>query len=223
MDSLKTINYAQVSSTDSYNNPTEIDATVREYIPGDDVRKIHWKSTAKTGKLLTRKTIGEEKQGIGIVMDSARYYENPEQYLPIENKIMEIVIAFTMYFVKNHIPVRNYSYHENMLTLSVKDIEEFNTFYSHMSDFRFEKENEQEKMFSYLVNDKTFFDNKLVVFVLHEFNESARNLVDTLCENNVSSVIYLVNDEDNDIKPGKINSLSELIMVSSEADIKEEL
>ena len=223
LEALKTITSAQVTSRDSYRNLSEIDATVRDYIPGDDIRKIHWKSTARTGKLLTRKTIGEEKQGIGIVMDCARYSENPEEYLPIENKMMEIVIALTMYFVRNNISIRSYMYALGLSDMPVKNIDEFNNFYSNISNVRFDKENTVDAMLGELLSDRSVFDNKLMVFVLHEWNETVSEALDTLCENNVSSVVYLVNDDKVDVKPGKINSLSDLFIISSDADLKEEL
>ena len=78
-------------------------------------------------------------------------------------------------------------------------------------------------MLKELLSDRSVFDNKLMVFVLHEWNETVSEALDTLCENNVSSVVYLVNEDKVDVKPGKINSLSDLFIISSDADLKEEL
>ena len=40
---------------------TEPDILVRNYTEGDSLKQIHWKATARAGKLLTRTRVGEEK------------------------------------------------------------------------------------------------------------------------------------------------------------------
>ena len=46
------------------------DATVREYASGDDVRRIHWRSTARTGEIMVRREEAAWDPAAWIILDS---------------------------------------------------------------------------------------------------------------------------------------------------------
>lgn len=69
-----------------------LDSVVREYVPGDTIRGIHWQATAKTGRLQSRREIGEERNNIYIYLDTTRVGKELKEYLPIENKKLELVL-----------------------------------------------------------------------------------------------------------------------------------
>ncbi|WP_349828428.1 DUF58 domain-containing protein [Brevibacterium litoralis] len=48
---------------------TERDLLTREYVPGDDLRHVHWKSTARTGDLRVRPEIAEDTPHLVVVLD----------------------------------------------------------------------------------------------------------------------------------------------------------
>lgn len=49
-----------------------VDAThVREYSRGDDIRRIHWRSSARTGELMVRQDDSEPRPSLVIVLDEA--------------------------------------------------------------------------------------------------------------------------------------------------------
>ena len=45
-------------------NPSEPDVLVRKYIPGDDIRRISWKQSARSGQLLVRNMSDEENKNL---------------------------------------------------------------------------------------------------------------------------------------------------------------
>lgn len=45
---------------------------LREYVPGDAIRDIDWKATARSGQTLVRRYVDERKHNILLVMDSGR-------------------------------------------------------------------------------------------------------------------------------------------------------
>lgn len=53
--------------------------SLREYVPGDEYRKIDWSATARRGKLITRQYEAERSQNILIVIDSGRNMLQPIQ------------------------------------------------------------------------------------------------------------------------------------------------
>ncbi|MDO5644480.1 MAG: DUF58 domain-containing protein [Dermabacter sp.] len=48
---------------------TELSAFSRPYVAGDDPRRIHWRSTARTGTLMTREEEGTEAQLLVVALD----------------------------------------------------------------------------------------------------------------------------------------------------------
>ena len=46
----------------------EIEDALREYQPGDDLRHVHWKSTAKTGRLMVRQYEESRRSRMAVVL-----------------------------------------------------------------------------------------------------------------------------------------------------------
>ncbi len=204
LENPKTIE--QVDSDPAENQITdgEPDSFVRDYMQSDGMKRIHWKASASAGKLLTRKIASEEKQGIAIVMDSARYSDEEEEYIPLENKMCELVIALSRYFAGNNTPVNLYTYsgvsglNENL----IKDISGFKSFYESFSHFRFEEDQTKERLFANLMGNKEIYAKKTVIMVLHGITKEAAELVKILEQNNVTVVVYDVRGERKEDKKG---------------------
>ena len=43
---------------------------LREYVPGDDLRRIHWRSTARTGELLVKQMVDTTRPELVVVLDN---------------------------------------------------------------------------------------------------------------------------------------------------------
>lgn len=54
---------------------------IREYAPGDSRRQIHWKSTAKTGRLMVRQYEESRRSRMAVVLGVAEYeYADPDEF-----------------------------------------------------------------------------------------------------------------------------------------------
>ncbi|MDO7867830.1 DUF58 domain-containing protein [Nocardioides jiangxiensis] len=54
---------------------------LREYLPGDDLRHIHWRSSARHGQLLVRQFLDTRRSHINVIVDSdPASYRDPEDY-----------------------------------------------------------------------------------------------------------------------------------------------
>jgi len=68
--------------------------TIREYAPGDDVRHIHWMSTARTGSLMIRHYVDNRRPYIGILVDNRSSSMSPDDFeRAIEVAASQIVSA----------------------------------------------------------------------------------------------------------------------------------
>jgi uncharacterized protein (DUF58 family) len=76
--------------------------TLREYVVGDDLRAIHWKSTARTGKLMVRKHVDTSQPQITIVLDTRRSVHSEESF----ERAVEVVASMVVSSSRRNCPVR---------------------------------------------------------------------------------------------------------------------
>jgi uncharacterized protein (DUF58 family) len=53
---------------------------MREYVPGDDPRMIHWPTTARTGTLMVREHVEVRRPEFTIVLDTADAAGTPDDF-----------------------------------------------------------------------------------------------------------------------------------------------
>jgi uncharacterized protein (DUF58 family) len=72
---------------------------IREYQPGDDVRFIDWKSSAKTGKIMTRQYIEERSRTTIIAVDvsSSIFFGSIEQKYTVVREIAAVLALLSEY------------------------------------------------------------------------------------------------------------------------------
>ena len=220
---LKTLENIDSASVDSLGGNTEADVTVRDYVPGDDIRKIHWKLTAVSGKLLVRNTTGEVKQGIGIIMDPQRYSQDPYEYLPLENKITETVIALLQFFLANSTDVSAYTYQTVLRSDLIKDADAFKEFYTFLSGYRFDKDTSVKSMLSQLISEGTLFSHRIVITVLHTISADALEAIRLMELNGVTVIVYLVTDDEHETENARTMLHGKFFRIGTEEDLKEVL
>lgn len=54
--------------------------TIREYQPGDDIRQIHWMSTARVGQLMLKQNVDNRRPFLGVVVDANPQSMSPDQF-----------------------------------------------------------------------------------------------------------------------------------------------
>ena len=53
-----------------HGSPSSDFLTLREYVHGDDLRKVHWKSTARTGNLMIKQNEHRRESGVFLLLDT---------------------------------------------------------------------------------------------------------------------------------------------------------
>lgn len=222
LDSLDSIDIQRVVR-DSKQEPSRLDVLAREYVPGDDLRRIHWSMSAKSGKLMTREKIGEEQHGVGIILDTMRYSESDKEYLPIENKMLETVLAIILFLAEKRIPAREFHLAERLKVHNVEGLSQFDEFYEKMSDIEFSRKNEHKALFTKLEYSNDIYGLQAVFMVMHTWSVDGQRLLERLFLENIFVVIYLVNDDKAlDIQIPKSNRIR-VVRIASDDDLKEVL
>ena len=178
---------------------TELDVVTREYALGDSLKQINWKATARAGKLMSRRPVGEEKRGAALIFDTERCSEKPEVYLPIENKILEIVLALSLFMSKNNVPV-SFFYHQNgsktgVIQGKLDSLEDIEEFYKQIKKVSFDKASNMRSYLAGILQDGLVMDKAIVFFVLHDMDNDVLKTTYQLAENDTFVISYVVTDE----------------------------
>ena len=171
------------------------DILVREYIPGDDIRMINWKATARVGKPMVKALMGEDTPSVRIIMDSYKYSEKPEEYLPLENKILETVLALVYYYAENGIDASVSLYNDQFIDHKIGGTDSFEEFYAGMSGFCFRRDNEIAKLIGGCERETVPSSAESVVFVLHKWTDEVSAYSAMLSGNTVRQSLFLITDD----------------------------
>lgn len=232
LDSLKSMEMVS-QMMESRANATELDVTSRAYVPGDDIRQVHWSLTAKSGKLMIREKIGQEQNGIAIVLDTMRYHTEDKKYLPVENKMLETVLALAFYTVKKGMACREFHVGsvinhpkdkgKHVTQHTVHHLQEFDAFYRMISNVEFDNTKTQEMLFSGLTQMPEFFSCNAVFMVLHEWTKESQEMVLRLEQHLVPVIVYLVTDDGFEPQENEDCARVRFVRIKSDDSLKEVL
>lgn len=195
LDRLKSRDISAVTSREIQINPQIPDILVREYIQGDDIRKINWNATAHRNQLMVRKQVGESQPCIGIVMDSQRYYYDEKVFIPVENKMLELNLALSLYYLKKNMEIHSLYYQGSVTEKHIRNIGGFDEYYNILSAFAFKSTNSTDSLFVDAIQCNNLMNTHSVVFIIHEWSEKMAVLAEVLSNNNIPVVAYIVNHD----------------------------
>ena len=218
---LHTMDRIVNNSRDARENMTEPDVLAREYVPGDDVRKIHWRATAAMQKLMTRENIGIRQQQVGIIMNPRRCSSRQEESLPVENKLLEVVIALVLFFAGNGIEAVFFMGQGETDEITVSNMSRFDDFYARISEYVFDEENDTKVFYENALRSGSMSEKRQVFLVTYELAEEEEVLIGELVRNSVTVTVYVIdfaNEKAEDLPdiPG-----CDIVRVATDADLAE--
>ena len=184
-----------VSERESRLRPNIPSMTVREYVPGDDPRLLHWNATAAAQKLMVREMTAEAKNRIAILVDKQRPAKKIGEYLPPENKIVEMTVALTEHYLKSRIPVDVYFLTDHVNCISVCDSTGFGTLYQAMIDYLFREDITSEGTISGLLAGGNMTGYKQILWIGYELSEGSLSLLRNAGGGEAGISAYLVEKE----------------------------
>ena len=178
---------------------TELDAVTREYAAGDALKQINWKATARMQKLMSRKPVGEEKRGVALLFDTKRYDNKPAVFLPIENKMLEIVLALALFMSKNNVPV-SFLYGQNNVQTGLRqgrlnNVGDMDGFYEQIKEVHFDQNADMHSDLQRVLQEGMLMDKAVVFFVLHKMDDDILRVTYQLAANDTTVICYAVTDE----------------------------
>ena len=221
LSALKSVDVESISDRETTVNASYPDVTVREYIAGDDSRRINWKQTAKVGKPMVRNYIGEEKNGVGLIIDPFRISQKETEYLPIENRMLEAAVALTLFMEEKHIPVSVYGYSDSVRESAVDGADSFNDFYKAASSFSFSEETDRTDMLGKLSKTQSIYDKKTVFLITADVTPSMYEFAKGLNRSDTEVIVYLVKNNDEGTLPVSPFVHTKVVTVPTEKSLEE--
>lgn len=199
---------------------TEPDSTVRNYMEGDALKQIHWKATARRQAFMVRNKTGEEKQGISILCDTKRFSDSNKDYLPVENKILETLLALGFFFAEKNIPFSVYYGQNGLVCHPVKEMNDFDIFYQNTAAIQFDKAEDTHTILAQAMSTGSFRNNKVVFCILHTWDDSYDSLTEQLISEGVIVVVYLITEENTEGHFGQNSLRRRLIVLPTDAELE---
>lgn len=227
LDELKSVSDISAMLQSENLQVTELDVVTREYSTGDALKQINWKVTAREGKLMSRKPIGEEKKGVALIFDAKRCAKDPGVYLPIENKVLEIVLALSLFMSKSNTPV-SYSYNQNNAQDGVErgelhDLRDIEDFYERIKRVRFDTGADIGTDLLKIHQEGHLMDKAIVFIILHEMDDDTLRLTYQIAENDTIVICYVVTDENIDELCSTSDLSRRIIAITPEEELEEVL
>ena len=197
------------------------DVTARDYQPGDPLKRVHWGAAAREGKLKTREEYGEQKEGIVLFLDTKRYGTDRREFLPLENRMLEIVLALGMVFVRENLPFSFYWGQRQPRSMQVERMPDFDALYGQMCELAFDPLEDPEAMPEALAGSGRLNGSRIVVGVLHELGSAVLELADRLAREGTLVVLYLTGAGKQGRPVPQNEPLLRIVEIPTEADLEE--
>lgn len=220
LDSIESIDVS-LSNKDSYSQDTEPDVLTRAYVPGDDLRNVHWGITAKTGEIMIRQRTGLEQQGVGIILVNKRDGSKPVDYLPVENKMLETVLALSMYLTNKNIPVSHF--HEGLEPVyrNLSKIEEFDSYYEMISGISFDSNLDTDEFLKSVYLRSELLRSKTILVVTNNYSQAFLDMLSIYVSHNIDVTIYYIGHKMPDEFEAMNIARVKTVLVSPEAELRE--
>ena len=208
---------------ESEHSRSEPDILSREYMPGDDRRLINWSQSARTGSLMTRNLTGSNHQEIAILTDTCRFSQKQSEFLPAENKILELVLAVSYYFSRNHICAAEYHLSEALVRLMTDSTWKFEEYCNTVSEIGFSSLHTHQLLYEAVMRRREIFASSMVFLIFSSWDADAEKLLKELERSGLRTVICFVSENEHSSPDLSGHKNCELVTVSPFSDLAKEL
>lgn len=117
---------------------------IRAYVPGDSLRKMHWKLTAKTGNPMVRDMRNELDNDILLLLDVGMAPEQNENTLLQEDCLIEEAVSQSQYLLAHGMPARICFWRDEPVILRAATPGDFLKAYELLSEVKFNQDSHFE-------------------------------------------------------------------------------
>lgn len=139
----------------------EMDSELRTYMPGDPLKRIHWKASAKQQKLMVHKYRNIQRQEVLIFPDFSKINTSREDTFRQQDLILELLLSLCNEGLNSGLPVQVNMCENKIIQQSIYDQKDFDLFYEYLSTVNFSAKKPISKVLEscllYPLNNKQVF------------------------------------------------------------------
>lgn len=211
---------SNIGDTDKIGKSDHEDHTMisdtRSYIPGDSMKRIHWKLTAKKGEFLVKNYDSSLQTVVNILVDLTKNNYSHEENASLKDTVIESAIAVAHFCLENFIPVQLIYFNEKVSTYYAKNMFDFDKIYNVLFQMKFD----QEVSFAKVVKlaQEVTIDNIDIVLITANLNEELYNQI---CHQVISgnSVIVIYVHTPTNKKQEELDGLESIFKLLSEINV----
>lgn len=174
------------------NQMESLENQMRAYQPGDTFRTVHWKASAKKGELLVRQPNCPIKRENILLLDLSPTGEEGVMKLSIEDKMLEIVLAITQYYVDKRILSSIYFLQGELKGYVIQNEEDFGVFYERCVSLYFNEEVEIAQLL--MAQFMKHGDLGFYIIITHCLSESLLQVGNEMIGKGGQMAVLLVSD-----------------------------
>ena len=185
-------------SREHYLEQARMDVVTRDYIPGDALKQIHFKASAKEGILKTRLRVGERKSLVKLLFDTDRLSTKPQEYLPLEKQSLEAALAVGEVLANLNIAYSAHFISQGVKQIPVNSIGDFDALYAAASKVEFMKGQSLTELLQRECTCAADEEQTLIV-VAHKVAQEEFGYLQKCCPDAGRVFLYLITDENEDV------------------------
>ena len=216
-ESLKCLdNISSLKASSEKSGADYPDAVVRDYLRGDSIRHIHWKSTAKTGSLKVRNFYSVNNEGIRLYLNTKRISNDIMVFLPAEDKILSVMLSIVAFFAYRNTAVNicfdEFNSHTDMEIATPK---QFNDLYGRISELAFSSSMDEFESVNHFHNEYLDSKEDIVFIISQELGANLLAQAEAISMSGSYVIIYTLDNE-------KISSSNERLQIIN-VELEDEL
>ena len=150
---------------------------IREYMPTDSIKRVHWKLTAKKGEWLVKIFQSNAQSRVSVILDSMRLDVQPKEMYPLEDHMVETTVAIVKYSLMSGVPVDFFA--TESFKSSARAMGEFSAIYNATGSIKFDKSPPLSSLsiLTHLLNEAAGYVNAIIISASlnHELSERILN------------------------------------------------
>jgi len=135
---------------------------VRKYVYGDNLKKVHWKLTAKLNEIMIKRFQSTTESSAIIIPDLKRNNFTIEQNTIVQDKIIESTISVVHYCLHKWMPVNLVCYSNEVRDITASNPLHFQDIYSYISEIHFSNAINLSNISHIYIKDKTIKTNLIL-------------------------------------------------------------
>lgn len=173
---------------------------LREYVLGDDIKYIDWKSSARSGKTLIRRYIAEKKHNIMFVLDTGKKMLGDTKKIESKKELAIMAMGTLAYLVNNHGDMVGtmYNAYEELqyypLKTGIQNIQKI--IYHYESDI---DKDTGKNLNDILIHISQYIKRKMIIFIITDI-EGIENMQESVLKKlTIQNDVMVINISDADI------------------------